>query len=69
MQIGSKVVCAYAGRFKDTGHLRTGGEYKLLSIFDDHGTAYCSIIDESGAERTYEKSRFIAIEDVGATHD
>lgn len=60
--MSEQVVCAYAGKYQETGHLKTFGTYKLLGTKNDRGTEYVNIIDESGAERTYIAKRFVKLE-------
>lgn len=62
MQQNDKVICAYAGKYRESGHLTTFGTYKVLSIMSDHGRDYVNIIDNSGAERTYIANRFVVQE-------
>ena len=62
MQANDKIVCAYAGRYQGT-HLTTFKTYTVLSTYHDHGRDYVTLIDDSGAERTYITNRFVVQED------
>ena len=61
MQVNDKIVCAYAGKYQGT-HLTTFKTYTVLSTMHDHDRDYVSIIDDSGAERTYTANRFVVQE-------
>lgn len=61
MQVNDDVICAYSGKYQGR-YLNTFQAYKVLSVQHDHGLDYISIIDNSGAQRTYQANRFVVKE-------